>query len=225
MLFSADAGEAQLAGDGLAVDGVGDAGQGAGAQRQLIGARAAVAEAAGVAVQHLEVGQQVVREEHRLRPLEVGVAGHDHLAVGLRQLQEGGLEAAQGGQHVADGLLQVEAQVGGDLVVARASGVQPVGRLADLLPQSSLDVHVHVLELAPEDEAPRLDLLPDLLQPAHDGLGVGGGDDPLAGQHAGVGDGAGDVLLVQPPVDVDAGGEGLRPRVGGLGEASAPDLA
>ena len=87
-----------------------------------------------------------------------------------------------------------------------------------------LDVHVHVLELAPEDEAPRLDLLPDLLQPPHDGLGVGGGDDALAGQHAGVGDGAGDVLLVQPPVDVDGGGEGLRPRVGGLAEARRPDL-
>jgi len=220
----ADAAEAQLAGHELTVDGVGHTSQGASAQGQDVGPLEAVLEAPDVAVEHLEVGEQVVGEEHGLGPLEVGVAGHDHLAIGLRQVEKRRLQATQGGQHAADGVLQVEAQVGGHLIVAGASGVQAVGSRADLLPQAGLDVHVNVFQLAPELEPAGLDLIAYLRQAAHDGLAVLLGDDALLGQHAGVSDGAGDVVPPQSPVDVDGGGEGLGSRVGGLGEAGSPNL-
>ncbi len=42
------------------------------------------------------------------------------------------------------------------------------------------------------------------------------------GQHAGMGDGTGDVVAIQPVVETDRGGECLDEGVGGLGEAAAP---
>jgi len=41
----------------------------------------AVLEPADVPLEHLEVGQHMVGEEHRLGPLQVGVAGHDHTLI------------------------------------------------------------------------------------------------------------------------------------------------
>ena len=62
MLFARDAAELELARHHLAVDGVGHAGERAAAQRQDVGAGVAVREAADVALEHLEVGEQVVRQ-------------------------------------------------------------------------------------------------------------------------------------------------------------------
>src|SRR3972149_1477442 len=82
-------------------------------------------------------------------------------------------------------------------------GVGAARRLADLLGQAGLDVHVDVFQLAPEGEAPLFDLLLDLAQAPLDG--VGGGDDALTPQHAGVGYGPGDVLAVKTLVYVYGG--------------------
>ena len=63
------------------VDGVGHARERACAQGQHIHAAVAVAESLFVPLQHLDVGQEVVSQEHRLRPLQVCVAGQDGLLV------------------------------------------------------------------------------------------------------------------------------------------------
>ena len=62
----------------------------------------------------------------------------------------------------------------------------------------------------------------DPFEPADDGLRLLGGDDPLLGQHPGVGDGSLDVVAVQALIEVDGGGEFLDEFVGGLGEAAGP---
>ena len=48
-----------------------------------------------VAREHLEPGQQVVAEGHRLRGLQVSEAGHDGVGFGLGQLQQARLQAVE----------------------------------------------------------------------------------------------------------------------------------
>jgi hypothetical protein len=74
--FSQTPSKPSCGGDEFAVDRVGRAGQCGGAERQAVGALAAVDEALGIAAEHFEVGQHVVAEGDRLRDLHVGETGH-----------------------------------------------------------------------------------------------------------------------------------------------------
>ena len=62
-------------------------------------------------------------------------------------------------------------------------------------------------------------------QAGDDGRPLVLGDNTLADQHAGVGDGARDVVPVEPAVEFHRGSEGLDEGVGGLVEAPGPELA
>ena len=59
-----------------AVDRERGAGQRRAAQRAFVQPAAAIGEPAAVAVQHLDIGQQMMAERHRLRGLQMGEAGH-----------------------------------------------------------------------------------------------------------------------------------------------------
>ena len=56
-------------------------------------ASAAFGEALIVPLQHLEVGQQVMGQQHRLGHLDVRVAGQDGVLVGLGLVEQGLLQA------------------------------------------------------------------------------------------------------------------------------------
>ena len=77
-----------------------------------------------VALQHLEPGRMVVAEVDGLRGLKVGEAGHDDIGFAPGHVEDAGLQAADLGQQRVDFFTHVEADVGGDLIVARAAGVQ-----------------------------------------------------------------------------------------------------
>ncbi len=81
-----------------------------------------------------------------------------------------------------------------------------------------------VLQLALEDEAAFGDLGRDLVEPLHNGIRVRLGDDPLLGQHPGMGLRAREVLLGQPFVEIDGGVYLLHDGSGAAFEASAPHL-
>ena len=153
----------------------------------VIGGGGQSAGAQGALVQPLEGGG--------LGPLQVGVAGHDGVGVLLGPLH----------QH----LLQVQNLVDddGDLLlhIPGPGGVQALARVADALGEQGLDVHVDVLVVHRELHLVGLDVGQNGLQAVYNGLHLVLLNDALLAQHLGVGDGAGDVLLVQPGVKLDGG--------------------
>ncbi len=162
-------GKAELLRDELAVQDDGRSGQRARSERHHVDAAEGVAEALLVALEHLEVGEEVVGEKDRLAALEVGVARHHRGGMVHREGEERVLER---GEAVVDRLhlmAAIEADVEGDLVVAAAGGVQLRPGGTDLLGEGPLDVHVDVLEARLEAELARLDLAADLLESLHDG--------------------------------------------------------
>jgi hypothetical protein len=99
--------------------------------------------ALGVAREHLDVREQVVRERHRLRDLQVREARHDRLDVCCAASSTSArCTSASSGGDAVDLVAQPQAHVGRDLVVARAAGVQALAGVAGELDQARLDVEV-----------------------------------------------------------------------------------
>src|SRR5690606_17635166 len=119
---------------------------------------------------------------------------------------------------------QPEADVGGHLIVAGAPGVELLAGDADAVGEPCLDVHVHVLEGLGPGEVTGLDGGLDLAEPGDDAVQLLGAQHAHFGQHAGVGQGAANVLAVEALVEIHRGGEAGHEGVGGLVEAPAPGL-
>ena len=150
--------EAELAPHAVAVDGQRRAGQGGGAERQDVDALAAVGQSVAVALVLLDVGQEVMGRQHRLRPLHVGVAGQHHVAVALGGGEEGGLQVAQQPVEPVDGVAHPELHVGDDLIVAAAAGVQLAAHVAEPFDQRPLDVGVNVFQFDRKGKLAAVDL-------------------------------------------------------------------
>lgn len=181
--IGADAVEAERGRHRVTVDGIAGARERRRAERQPVHATAAVAHALGIAREHLDVGEQVMPERHRLRHLQMREAGHDGVRVLLRHVDE---REAQVLQQVADAIdlaAQPQADIGRDLIVARAARVQPFARIADQRGEPRLDVQVHVFEIQLPFELAALDLALDLRHAALDGREVVGADDFLRREH------------------------------------------
>ncbi len=156
--------EAELGRHEVGVEREGRTGQRPGPQRRDVQPVHRDQEPVDVAGQGPTVGQEVMGQEHRLRPLQVGVPG---------QVDVGGLAGTLGqdvleGHHLADqadqGTPAPQAQVGGDLVVAAAPGVELGADFAGQLGDPALDGRVDVLVARLEDEDAGGDLLLDQVQ-------------------------------------------------------------
>jgi hypothetical protein len=117
-----------------------------------------------IAVQHLYIGEQVMREVNGLGALQVRVTGDDDIAVLCAEFHERFLQAANLLGQVCDLVAQPHADIEGHLVITRAGGVE-LGAGGYALGQLGLDVHVHVFEFFLPLEAAVIDLAPDLFQP------------------------------------------------------------
>jgi hypothetical protein len=127
-------------------------------------------------------------------------------------------------QDVVNRIAQVKADVGGHLVVARSAGVQALAGVANERGQALLDVEVHILEVDRPFELAGLDFFGDDGHAALDVGQVGGGDDALFGQHAGVGERTADVLAPHALIEIDRGGVAFDEVGNRLGEASGPSV-
>ena len=83
--------ESQLPGQKITIDGIGHTGQRTAPQWQDISALEGVTEALHIALEHLEIGQQVMGEKHRLRPLQVGITRHNFVPICLRNIEKSAL--------------------------------------------------------------------------------------------------------------------------------------
>jgi len=220
----ADLVEAELRSDELAVDRVAGAGQRRRAQRQAVDALAAVFEPFGVAPAHLVIGHQVVAESHRLGDLEVGEAGHRRAGVGFGDVQQLRLEFRDQRQDLVDRVAQPQADVGRDLVVAAASGVEALAGVADERGEALLDVEVDVLVVEVPGEFAAFDFAGDLRHPALDVGQILCADDALLRQHLGVGERTTDVLPRHALVEGHRRGVALDQVGNGFGEAARPGL-
>ena len=147
MLLGVGPSKLRAQGSDGAVEGEGSAGDGSGAERAEVHALAGVGEAADVALDHADVGEQPVGDEDGLGALEVGVGGHDGFAGGFGKIDEGLTPVVEALDGVVDGVADEEAHVGGDLLVAAAAGVELEGEVADLFGELELDVVVDVFGL------------------------------------------------------------------------------
>ena len=214
--------EMQGLGDERLVEGIRRASQGTGAEGHDIGHVPGVFQVDEVTGQHGEIGHEVVAEENRLSPLEVGIARHDDVAVLFCSLDQRFLELDQelggGGDFAAD----IHVRIQGDLIVAATAGMQALACFADGIGQSFFDVHVDVFQLDGEIEVPVFDLLENSLQALDDGVFVFLGDDALFGQHRRMGNAAADIFSIHAAIELDGRIEFFYTFIRGLGKTAAP---
>ena len=122
------------------------------AQRRFIEPPPRIGKAAAVAPQHFDIGEAVMPEGDGLRRLKMRETRHDGRRMLERLLRQCLLQAGKLRIEMIDGLAQMQAHVGGDLVIARTCRMQPPGGLADQLLQPRFDIHVDVFERARKGE-------------------------------------------------------------------------
>ena len=154
-------GEAELVGDELRVEWKARPGERAGAEGRHVGAGDAIAPAIDVAHERPEMREQVVREQHGLRALEVRVAGQVHVGGLLRAPQENRLQLVDP-PHLREAFAaEIEPHVQGNLIISASAGVQlRPGRTRDL-GDPALDRGMDVLVGRCERELARSELLFD----------------------------------------------------------------
>ena len=104
------------------------AGERGGAERRFVQPLARVGKAAAIARRHLDIGEQMMAEGHRLRGLQMREARHHRAGVRKRLLGQRALKVGERRVERIDGVAHPQPEIGRHLVVARARGVQPPGR-------------------------------------------------------------------------------------------------
>ena len=214
--------EAQQSGGHCPINGIGSACQGRCAQGHYVHPLAAILQTLGIPNQHLVPGQQVVPEGHRLGSLQMGEAGHDGVRLALGEIQQARFQAIQFlGNHV-DLVPQVQTDIGGYLIVAASAGVQLLARNTDTVGEACFNVHVHVFKADRPLEVAGLDVCLDAFQALNDLVPLVGGKHANLGQHGGMGNGTGDVVMVQALVKSHRCSKFFNKGIGGFTEAPAP---
>ena len=86
-------------------------------------------------------------EAYRLGDLQVGKARHHHFRITFSQLYQRQLQRLNQQADLADFVAQPQADIGGDLVVAAATGVQTFAGIADFIGEEFFDVHVNIFQI------------------------------------------------------------------------------
>ena len=216
--------EAQLPGFKPAVGIVGRASQSAAADGADIHPLPAVCQTVHIPQEHHGIGQQMVGEENGLRPLQVGIAGHDGGLILLRLVQNGidkGFDQLGDFVHLA---AQVHPQIQGHLVVPGAGGVELLAHISQALGQHLLHKHMDILAGKVKFQRAGIQVVQNSLQAVDEGIGFLLGDNLFRTQHCSMGHRAGDILLIHLAVKANGGIEIIRNAVYNAGSPSGPHL-
>ena len=208
----------------LAIDRQARAGQRPRAEREDVGANAAVGQSLPVALKFLTPRQQLVGRQHRLGSPHVGVAGDDESLLPFGQREKCPLEFLKRSVDAIDRAAAVEPQIGSHLIVAAAGGVELAAGVAETGGQRRFNMEVDIFLGGGELKAAGADLLADLLKHSRDLLRLGLGDQAGVGEHGRVGDRAVDIVVGESLVVRDALGKSLDAFVGRLAEDARPGL-
>ena len=77
----------------------------------------------------------------------MGKAWHDGFGVLFRQINQGRLKVLNQALNNGNLIAQPQADVGSDLVVAAAAGVQAFAGIADFVGEAAFDVHVDIFQI------------------------------------------------------------------------------
>ena len=185
-------------------------GQRAGPERRHVEAPPGGDQPVDVAGQRPAVGQQVVGQQDRLGPLQMGVAGQVGVPGLPARFEEHLLEVDDPAGPPEQRPLGEQPQVGGHLVVAAAAGVQPAADVAGDLGDPPLDGGVDVLVARLEHEGALGELLLDPVERGQQDPGCRPRRAAPALQTQDMGPAASHVVGGQPPVEGQADGEGLK---------------
>ena len=128
--------EAKGFGGGKAVDREGGARQCRGPQRTFVQAFAGILHATAITAEHFDIGQKMMTESDRLCRLQMGKAGHHRAGKLHRALHQCQLQIPHLLVDTVERVAHPQFHVGGDLVIARARGMQAARRRTDDLGQA-----------------------------------------------------------------------------------------
>ena len=140
----------------------------------------------------------------------------------FREIEQRALQALDQGLHMINAGTQVQPYVSGDLIIARAPGMQALAGVADHVGQAFLDIQMNVFKVQRPREGAVADFGADARQALFDGFEIGGSQDADGTQHACVGDRALNVEFGKALVEADGCGEAFDQIVNGFAETAGP---
>ena len=174
----------------------------------------------------MRVRQKVMREQNRLRRLQVGLARHDRGRVRGGLGGQRGHQVERGVADVADGVAQPHAEQRGHLVVSRPARPQPAAELvADPVDQPALQSAVDVLVGGQWEEAAVGDVLAEAVQTRQQPVALLLGQQARPVQHSSMGLGRRHVVRRKHPVEVSGLAQCRKGFRRSVGEPAAPQRA
>ena len=180
-------GEAEVGGVADRIDRQRRAGQRAGAEGRHIEPAQRVEQPIDVAPQRPPVREQVMRQQHGLSPLEMGVAGQVHPLGAERPVEERLLQVEHTERDRVQFAFAPQAQVGGHLVVATPGGVELAARRSCQFGHPTFDRRVDVLVGLDEHEVATLHLRRHLVECGEYRITLGLGQQTDPGETSDVG--------------------------------------
>src|ERR1035437_1939838 len=155
--------------------------------------------------------------------LNVGGTGQDRLAVADRKPNQGPLHAQDRLVQAVESAAQPQAQIRGDLVVARSARVQAPRQRPDSLPQRRLEIHVDIFERWVPLDGSGLHLAAQALQAGPERSHFVVPEETGASQSVDVSDRPGNVVCRKRAVEIDRAGEVGHPFVSRAIESTTPE--
>ena len=206
----------------LARDGVGRSCQSAGSQRGDVHSRHRITKPCVIALEHSNVGEQMMCEAYRLCSLQMRVSGHYIRLVCLSNAEHRVDQLEYQRLDLVDLISHIEPYVDRDLVVAASRRVESFSGVTDPLGQHRFDEHMYILSLGIYRESSGLYIGEYPLERCYYRIGILRGDYPALREHCRVSHRATDVMLIHHRVNVDRGVEIVGNTVDGTRRPSCP---